>query len=188
MIDAVETTKIQGAIDICVPKSIGYVNDREGYDKLRKDSTLWYYTCCFPGGIYLNRLSDMELIRTRYLHWANYVYNFTGYLHWGFCYYHTNGEDPYVLAGDKIDGHMGMVLPAGDTHLVYPKGKMVLKSARLEAMRAGVEDYELIMKLVEKSPEKAKDIVNKCVNTFTCYNTSLSTFDDAYKNLLDQNC
>ncbi len=185
LIDAVETVKIENTLDIYVPKSIGYTNDREGYDKLRENSVCWYYTCCFPGGTYLNRLLDHEVIRTRYLHWANYIYNFTGYLHWGFSYYHSNGTDPYVLAGDHINGHMGQILPAGDTHIVYPKGKMVLKSVRLEAMRAGIEDYELLMILSEKSPEKARELAVKCVRSFTDYTKDISVFEQTYGEILE---
>jgi len=185
LVDAVETTNIDGAIDICVPKSIGYVNDREGYDRLKKDMECWYYTCCFPGGTYLNRLLDLDLIRTRYLHWANYLYGFTGYLHWGFSYYHTNGDNPFVLAGDLVDGHMGQILPAGDTHIVYPKGKIVLRSVRLEAMRSGIEDYELLMMLAEKSPETAMELVKKCVRSFTDYDTDTDVFEEIYRLLIE---
>lgn len=188
LMDAVETTKIDGAIDICVPKSIGYINDREGYDKFRDKTDIWFYTCCFPGGTYLNRLLDQELIRTRYLHWANYLYNFTGYLHWGFSYYHCNGTDPFTLAGDLIDGHMGQILPAGDTHLVYPKGKKVLRSVRSEAMRAGIEDYELLMLLSEKCPEKAHELVVKCVRSFTDYTTDIHEFEKVFTDLITTLC
>ncbi len=184
LIDAVETTKIEGAIDICVPKSIGYLNDLGGYDKLRKNSEFWFYTCCFPGGVYLNRLLDQELIRTRYLHWANYLYNFTGYLHWGFSYYHCNGNDPYTLADDLIDGHMGQILPAGDTHIVYPKGKKVLRSARLYAMAQGIDDYELLMLLAEKAPEKVRELVVKCVRSFTDYTMDIEEFEKVFEELL----
>ncbi len=185
LIDAVETTKLGDAIDIWVPKSIGYIAEQENYDKHRKENTVfWYYTCCFPGGKYLNRLLDQELIRTRYLHWANYLYDFTGYLHWGFNFYDANGDNPFTGGCDKIDGHMGQILPAGDTHIVYPKGKKVLRSVRLEAMRAGVEDYELIIMLAEKDRPKTNEIVAKCVRSFTDYTTDINEFHDAYELLL----
>lgn len=185
LLDAVESTNLGDAIDIWIPKSIGYIADQENYDKHRGENTnFWYYTCCFPGGKYLNRLLDQELIRTRYLHWANYLYDFTGYLHWGFNFYDANGDNPFTGGCDKIDGHMGQILPAGDTHIVYPKGKKVLRSVRLEAMRAGVEDYELIMMLAEKDPVKAKEIVVKCVRSFTDYTTDINEFQAAYELLL----
>ena len=38
----------------------------------------WHYTCCFPGGRYLNRLMDGELIRPTLLHWGNALYDLPG--------------------------------------------------------------------------------------------------------------
>jgi hypothetical protein len=53
-------------------------------------------------------------------------------------------------------------------------------------MRAGIEDYELIMLLAEKSPEKAKELVEKCVKSFTDYTNDVEEFMNVYQELLDQ--
>lgn len=189
IIEAVETAELDGAVDIWVPKSDRYLTYKEEFDRkmARGEDEFWYYTCMFPGGHYLNRLLDQELLRTRYLHWVNYVFGFTGYLHWGFnMYYNLNGNDVFTGACDRPDGVRMQLLPAGDTHIVYPLGKQVLRSVRLEMMRAGCEDYELIKLLEQKDKQKADGIVSKCVRSFTDYTKDVEFFETTYRELLEQ--
>lgn len=152
IMEACETPNLDGAVDIWVPKSDRYLTYKDEFDRkmARGEDEFWFYTCMFPDGHHLNRLLDQELIRTRYLHWANYIYGFTRYLHWGLnMYENLNGNGIFTGACDHPDGIRIQILPAGDTHIVYPKGKQVLRSVRLEMMRAGCEDYELL-KLIEQ--------------------------------------
>ena len=189
IIEAVETPELDGAVDIWVPKSDRYLTYKEEFDRkmLRGEDQFWFYTCMFPGGHYLNRLLDQELIRTRYLHWANYVYGFTGYLHWGLnMYKHLNGNSVFSGACDRPDGVRMQILPAGDTHIVYPMGKQVLRSVRLEMMRAGCEDYELLKLVETENKYKADEIANKCVRSFTDYTKDIDVFESAYRMLLEQ--
>ncbi len=190
IIEAVETPELDGAVDIWVPKSDRYLTYKQEFDlkMARGEDIFWFYTCMFPGGEYLNRLLDEELIRTRYLHWSNYVYGFTGYLHWGFNMYASNngGNGVFTGACSRPDGVRAQLLPAGDTHIVYPLDKQVLRSVRLEMMRAGCEDYELIRLIEAKDKAKADEIVNKCVRTFTDYTKDIDAFEAAYRQLLEQ--
>ena len=190
IIEAVETPELDGAVDIWVPKSDRYLTYKQEFDlkMARGEDEFWFYTCMFPGGHYLNRLLDEELIRTRYLHWANFVYGFTGYLHWGLNMYDSNngGNSVFTGACSRPDGMRAQLLPAGDTHIVYPLGKQVLRSARLEMMRAGCEDYELIKLVEAKDKAKIDEIVNKCVRTFTDYTKDIDAFEAAYRELLEQ--
>lgn len=188
IIEAVETTELDGAVDVWVPKSIHFETEREEYEKKRKyGDEFWYYTCCFPGGKYLNRLLDEELIRTRYLHWANELFDLTGYLHWGLNIYQAGSTpNPFATAMSWADDPERNPLPAGDTHILYPKEKQVLSSARFEMMRAGCEDYELLQLLKAKDPAAADAIVKRCVRSFTDYTTDVSAFEAAYRELLAQ--
>lgn len=181
IIEAVETSDLSGAVDVIVPKNVTYCAERESFEKLRSlGDELWYYTCCLPGGKWLNRLQDGALIRTRYIHWGNMLYNMAGYLHWGFNFYSCLG-DPFK----GTDGRVGsLILPHGDTHIVYPYGQNVCSSARLEAMRFGVEDYELLLSLKEKKREYADEILHKCITSFTEYTEDIKEFNSAYRELL----
>lgn len=74
--------------DIWVPV-LGSFDD--GMDKIRTHTEAggqaWFYTCIFPQGRYLNRFTDLPLVKTRLLHWFNFRYGFAGFLHWGGNYW-----------------------------------------------------------------------------------------------------
>lgn len=201
IIEATELPDIDGAIDVWVPKSLDYTKRRDIYDRKRVlGDEFWFYTCCFPGGEYLNRMLDMELIRTRYLHWANLLFDLKGYLHWGLnMYQHCPGgvwtgachppKDSGAVAPveeSEQDNVNNDTLPAGDTHIVYPLGKKVLRSVRSEMMRKGCEDYELLRLLKEKDAEATNEILSSCVRSFTDYTVDLDVFEKAYAALLER--
>ncbi|NMM51316.1 DUF4091 domain-containing protein [Paenibacillus aquistagni] len=186
LIDAVINTSVAGAVDIWVPTNKEYELNRQAYEDYRKlGDMLWFYTCWNPGGEYLNRFLDFPLLKTRYLHWGNYKYNLAGYLHWGFNYYFKD-QDPFELTNPLLAPHVhNRRVPAGDTHLVYPGPDGPLLSMRLEAMRAGVEDYELLRSLGKHHPELAQDIAASCMTSFKEVNTNPEAFDAAYRRLLE---
>lgn len=186
IIEAVEVPDLDGAVDIWVPKNNSYTLEREAYERKRQfGDTLWYYTCTVPGGWYLNRLLDGDLLRTRYLHWGNKLYDISGYLHWGLNYYGCT-DDPFKGRAGKISTLSPSSLPCGDTHIVYPLGKQVLRSVRFEMMRAGCEDYELLRMMEAKDAKKAAWILSRCVRSFTDYTADAAVFEQVYAELLGE--
>ena len=184
IIEAIERPELDGAVDIWVPTDKNYTEQREAYERKRRlGDTLWYYTCCCPGGWYLNRLLDEELLRTRYLHWANKLYGLSGYLHWGLNHYECT-DDPFKGHAGSIETLSTTALPCGDSHIVYPLGKQVLRSVRFEMMRAGCEDYELLGQLAEQAPAEADALLKRCVRSFTDYTTDVGVFEQCYADLL----
>ena len=145
-IDAVETIGLEGYLEVWVPTLHHFDNWYEEYVKAMKEGyEVWFYTCCFPNGLYPNRFLDYPLIKARILHWINYAYGLKGYLHWGLNAWHG---DPFGEPYEK--------LPPGDTHITYPGKKGPLSSLRFEAMRDGIEDYEYL-KLLEEEIKKVKE-------------------------------
>ena len=185
LIEAVEIAELDGAVDIWVPKNNTYLLQQKAFERKRKlGDDLWFYTCCCPGGTYLNRMLDGALLRTRYLHWGNFLYNLTGYLHWGLNHYECT-TDPYAGRAGEIQSLSTTALPCGDSHIVYPMGKQVLSSVRFEAMRAGCEDYELLRLLQKKDEQQADMLVNSCVQSFTQYTEDADCFEKTYCRLLE---
>ncbi len=122
-------------------------------DHLKKGGQCWFYTCIGPQGRYLNRFIDYPLLKVRLLHWFNFRHELSGFLHWGGNYW---GPKPFQNVQTVInDNHT--LLPAGDNAIVYPapEKNSVLSSIRLEEMREGIEDYELLLALSKKDPQKA---------------------------------
>ena len=183
LLDAVQNTTMAGALDIWVPLNSQYEQKRAEWEAYRAvGDELWHYTCCFPGGKYLNRLLDQSLLRPRLLHWGNYVYDLKGYLHWGLNHY-RHDQNPFE---QSVVGHGGdNKLPAGDTHVVYPGADGPWSSMRLEAMREGIEDYELLCGVAARDRARADRIARRVFRGFTDYTEDVAAFRRAQASLLE---
>lgn len=183
LIDAICTSELMEAPDISVLDCHRFEEDLIHYREHQKQRELWIYTCALPGGNYCNRLLDIPLIKTRLLHWGNSKYGLNGYLHWGFNCYREN-QDPFLHTSPFFTAtRFESFLPPGDTHLVYPGKNGPLSSIRLEQMRAGVEDYELLEMLKVKDISEAENIFDRCFRGFSDVCTS-DQFSNVYRNLL----
>lgn len=179
IIDAVETFELRGAVDIWVPKNDYYTRNRDALEALRaKGDTIWYYTCCIPGGKYCNRLLDMPLLRSRMLHWGNFKYDIGGFLHWGLNHWQKD-QNPFEVTCP----HNGPTnyLPAGDTNIVYPLGDKVISSMRLEQMKCGAEDYELLKAMNRDAADK---ICAKAFRAFDDCDNEADFFDELHDTLV----
>ena len=183
IIDAVELSELAGAVDIWVPKDDYYEKHRDEFEFFRHHGdTIWCYTCCFPGGYYMNRLLDMPLLRTRYIQWGCFKYDLPGFLHWGLNHY-RHDQNPFECNCPDHGG--GNNLPPGDTHNVYPGDDGPWGSVRLEAQAAGIEDYELLRQLKEVDPESALKILSSCFRGFRDADENPQHFAAAHLSLLN---
>lgn len=129
---------------------------------------VWFYTCMEPLGNYANRFVEQPLIQTRILHWINYRYKLPGYLCWGLNSWRNDS-----LEGENVD--WGNV-PAGDCWIIYPDYSKVHSSIRLEAMRDGINDYELLRMMEKKNPAGAKELAEGVVINFDSYDNDINNF------------
>lgn len=180
LLDAVLTSKeLIGTIDIWVPELDVLHRDYSFYQELQKSGKeIWFYTCVGPRGNYANRFIELPLLQTRYLHWINYKYNATGYLHWGLNYWVKN----QLTANASRDGGR---LPAGDNCIIYPGYRKLYSSIRFEAMRDGIDDYQLLKMLEAKDQRLSRKIVDCVIQNFNQYDGSISYFRKIRKQLLD---
>jgi len=141
----------------------------------------WYYICLDPRGRYLNRFIDYPTLKVRLLPWLNYRYGLTGYLHWGGNFW---TDRPFENLQPDWGG--GFFLPAGDDAIVYPDPEHdgVFVSLRLEVMREGIEDYELLMESARRAPERSDALARKAIPTFTGYVRDVSQFRNFERELL----
>jgi hypothetical protein len=124
------------------------------------------------------------LLKTQLLHWFNFRHNFTGFLHWGGNYW---GPEPFLDVQPVINDNETL-LPAGDNAIVYPNPskESVLSSIRLEAMREGIEDYELLTALAKHDPEKAKRLAATAIPHITDYIRSVPKFRELQHELMGE--
>lgn len=177
IIEAVNTTKLPDDIDVVAPQ-LEFLKNNYDYYKRRINSgkEVWLYTCWLPQGEYANRFIELPLIKTRLLHWINYKYNVRGYLNWAYNHW---SADPLNIAGEKGDD-----LPAGDKWIVYPKKDGFLSSIRLEAMRDGIVDYELLKMLSLKNPRLSAEIAASIVHGVDNFETDIVQFRRARTRIL----
>ena len=171
-IDAVDADRmpeiLQRDCDIWVPQ-LGKFDDQMRLLRQRMDSghPVWFYTCLFPQKRYLNRLIDFPLLKARLLPWLDFRYGFTGFLHWGGNFWTPK---PMLDTQPVIDANTEL-LPSGDAFIVYPDRAhdSVESSIRLEAMRAGFEDYEMLRLLEATDAREAQQIAGTAISSFTEY-------------------
>jgi hypothetical protein len=117
----------------------------------------------------------------RLLPWVNYRYGLTGYLHWGGNFW---TDRPFEDVQPDWGG--GFHLPAGDDAIVYPDPEHdgVFVSLRLEVMRAGIEDYELLKESARHAPERTEALARKVLPAFTDYVRDVNQFRKFERELL----
>ncbi len=185
IIEAVMDNDIAGYVDVWVPK---LDNLQKNYPYLLQQASgpqkeLWFYTCNDPVGPYANRYIEQQLILTRLTHWLNFKYVMPGFLHWGLAAWdHISKKGtPESL----LDETSASYLPAGDAWIAYPALNKLYPSIRLQTMRDGIYDYELLKMLERKNPWQAFSIASRMVAGFNNYNQDLKDFRSARRDLLE---
>jgi Domain of unknown function (DUF4091) len=186
--DAIDASEMRDELknncDIWVPQ-LGRFDSQMDLirDRMQSGHEVWFYTCLFPNKRYMNRLMDYPLLKVRLLQWLNFRYGFTGFLHWGWNFW---TPDPVKDTQPVIDANT-QLLPSGDAFIVYPDktGKSVYSSIRLETMREGIEDYELLMLLRQKNPALAEQLSQAAIQSFTEYVRDPAAFRGIEKKMLE---
>ena len=127
----------------------------------------------------------MERLRPVYIGWGLAKYNLDGFLHWGCNYWYVDPYKQSVIKHPAVrDKDTNNELPAGDTHIVYPKGKNIHRSLRLRAHAIGCEDCELLKLAQKKNPKATELIINKIFHAFNDYTKQVNKYRDARSELL----
>jgi len=182
--DALMDPAMAGSVDIWCPQAQHYQKERNHFEAMRAiGDRVWFYTCCFPGGPWLNRLMDMELLRPALLGWGAALFHLDGFLHWGLNQYRED-QDPFKMS--VIPNWMGggNSLPPGDTHVVYPGDGTPWSSVRFESQREGIEDLELLRLLELKNARQASAIVRSVIRGFDDYTKDMDRFRAARRRML----
>lgn len=136
-------------------------------NRIHSGHAVWYYTCLYPNGRYLNRFIDFPLVKTRLLPWLDFRYGLTGFLHWG-----GNDWTPEpMLDTQPVINDNKTLLPPGDAFIYYPDRTRLTfdSSIRMETFLAGIEDYELLKELSGKDAPEAGRLAQSAISSFTSY-------------------
>ena len=179
---------LAGAVDVWCP-TIDDFQKNESFFRSRqlRNEKVLVYTCLVPGGKWLNRLLDQERLRQVYFGWGAAHFGTSGYLHWALNQYQT--KDPFnqsVVHHPSPAAAPNNFLPAGDTHILYPGAAGPLSSTRFEAMRIGIEDFELLQVLKKKDGPGAEELMRQVFRDYTDYSTDVTAYRAARRRLLHE--
>ena len=133
---------------------------------------VWCYVCWEPGDPYANMYVNMDGVKNRSIFWQADIYGVNGFLYWRVNFWEQI-KDPW-----KDQNTVKWLTPYvyGDGSLLY-NGNAVgvdgaCSSLRLEAVRDGVDDYELIamarrLGVPEESVKKVVNLVARSVSDFS---------------------
>lgn len=118
-------------------------------DRQHRGLNTTFYICCsdaFP-----NQFTFSEPAESTYLAWYALANGFDGMLRWA---YNSWVENP-------LQDSRFRTWPAGDTYIVYPKGR---SSIRYERLREGIQDYEKTRIVLTLLQEQGKESEWKLLN------------------------
>jgi len=129
---------------------------------------VWAYVCCGPGRPYANLFIDFPGVDPRILGWQFYQYRLTGFLYYLIDLYEY--QENWNRVADKWPKRPWNTLSFktnSDGILLYPGPDATpLASTRLENLRDGIEDYEVLAMLADLTGSLEKrgdheDVVSK---------------------------
>ncbi len=149
--------------------------EKEGGDDL------WWYVCWEPGEPYCNLFVNMPGVRHRSIFWQADLYGVTGFLFWSANYW----DEVYSPWEDMATVKNLSPYVYGDGSLMQP-GNLIgvdgpCSCLRLEAVRDGVDDYELIAmaRRLGISESIIKKTVNLVAKSITDYSDDDGDIQDA---------
>lgn len=114
-----------------------------------------WYVCCVPP--IPNTFLHSPPVEGRLIGWLTYLLRLVGFLRWAFCLWPA---DPWRRVSWRAPGW-----PAGDMYFVLPGNDGVpVETLRYEALRAAVQDYELLTQVERRLPEaEAKTVIDRAM-------------------------
>jgi len=122
---------------------------------------VWAYVCLGPRYPYANWLADHPLVESRVLWWQAFEQKMDGFLYWGANIWSKAHNDRPINphAGSQLEWSITTGGPQydwlhGDGVLLYPGPEGPIGSIRLANIRDGLEDYEYLWLLAERTGDK----------------------------------
>ena len=146
---------------------------------------VWWFLSWDVNAPYINYFIQTDGVAQRLLFWQQYDNDVQGFLYNFANYWYVDGGDPYKAnvtnTADYPDAH-------GESILIYPGWTYGLNvpvgSLRLEAMRDGIEDYQLFHMLEELRGDGAADkYIDKMTTGVVTYSVSDADYYSARKAL-----
>lgn len=184
IIEAVKTTLFRGGVDVMVPITDSYEQNKSAFDDaIAMGDEVWTYVCCAPEGKWLNRFLDSPLQNGRLLFWGCAANRLSGYLHWGYNQF-GGVPNPFEATACRNNTGIGTAYPCGDAFIVYPGEDGPWPSMRLEAERMGAQEAALLGALREKDEAAHDALIARVFRSFKDYDNDPQTLNFVHEELL----
>jgi hypothetical protein len=173
------------------PLKKGYFGDRMDEQKEQGDK-IWWYVCWEPGNPYCNLYVNELGLNHVELFWQQYYYGVEGFLYWHANYWqYTNPWESMVTVP-----HLSSLV-YGDGSLLYPGHDVgvdgPIASFRMDCIRNGMEDYDLLLKAEElfgrdwvvEQVKKVSQSLTKHTKDAAVYAAVRKTIGDAIESALN---
>ncbi|GAB3746114.1 glycoside hydrolase domain-containing protein [Microlunatus parietis] len=145
--------------DVVIPNLLNYETHPAAWDKARAEGKdLWLYNCNIPTLGFLNRFVDQPQYYQRLIGWLAAARGANGHLHWAFNNWNISMDD------QEVKGDFWTV------NVDKEHKDLLERTLRLESLRDGIEDWEVIEILKRKQPGLATDLAKALASkpgTFT---------------------
>ena len=137
---------------------------RNMYRHGEEDYPLWWYGCVAPDYPYPTYHIDDNVLSARIESWMKADYNIQGNLYWSTCLYSEPAQGGSIVYPENFyTGEAARTLNTnGEGFLVYPGKKYgvdgPISSLRMEQIRDGLEEYEMLYYLSETYKSVSKSI------------------------------
>ena len=150
-----------GYVETFCPQFTAY-DTEEGRALYANQKRKWFYGCIHPRAPYPTYKIDDTLISARAVGWMQAEYDVSGNLYWSTTLYQTGSESGYYDIEDYYGQAERYSKANGDGSLFYPGKRYGIDgpvvSMRLEAIRDGIEEYELLYELEALYEEKISSL------------------------------
>lgn len=139
------TPEIAGAVDVWCPQ-VSDLDPERWEERQALGERLWTYCVWTQPSVMI----DYPAVDHRVLFWTTWKYQGEGFLYWSSTYWPLNLTDPQGRRWPEIPWNTYTLQPGhnGCGQLIYPGPEgTALSSVRLEILRDGIEDYEVLAML-----------------------------------------
>ncbi|MFI5691333.1 glycoside hydrolase domain-containing protein [Kribbella sp. NPDC051586] len=159
--------------DITIPNLLNYESNPKPFDDARAaGKDLWLYNCNIPTLGFLNRFIDQPEYYQRLIGWLAAARNANGHLHWAFNNWNIAMDD------EDVKGDYWVVNPDKEHNLLE-------RTIRLESMRDGIEDWEVVSILKKTHPDLATDLAKALASTPGTFTGDVTYLDRIRSLVLD---
>jgi len=172
-------------VDIWVPLTA--TCDRETADAARsRGDEVWWYICISPTHPFANWFIEYPAIEARLLWWMAYQQGVTGFLYYTANRWPNQDEPMRVDGNSRTNWNPASYRTAnGDGCLFYAGPDEPITTIRLENVRDGIEDYELL-RLLEESGGNSRSLCDRLIRSLTEYTRDVEEFERTRRKALEE--